>query len=343
MEDLIEEILALKRNRRALLLSHFYEGGEIQDVADAVGDSLFLAQKGAQTSHPVILLAGVYFMAESVKILSPEKVVLLPDVEAGCSLVKESPFEAYFRWRLDHPNHIMVTYVNSSALVKSISDVICTSSNAERVLAAIPEDRPILFGPDRNLGRYLKRKTGRAMELWPGTCEVHVLFSARKIFELKESHPDAMVLAHPECEDAVLDYADVVGSTSRLLEEVKRSSRKKFIVATEPGIFHQMKKVRPDAELIAAPAEGSCGCNECPYMKLNTLEKVRNALRDLAPEIEVDPFVAERAKISLDRMMRISDGQSVSWPTRFLPEAYYELGLAPQPTSQRSLVDANSP
>ncbi len=315
IEAQIEE---LKKKHQALVLAHFYEDGEIQEIADAIGDSLFLAQQGQKSQAPVILLAGVVFMAESVKILSPEKKVLVPDLRAGCSLVDHSPYDKYLKWRLEHPDHIAVTYINSSAEVKSISDVICTSSNAEKIIRAIPELRPILFGPDRNLGAFLAKKSGREMTLWPGSCEVHVLFSAQKLFTLKQQHPRAIVVAHPECDEAVLQYADVVGSTSLLLEEVKNNrSTNEFIVATEDGIFHQMKKVRPDAVLIQAPAEGSCACNQCPYMKMNTLEKIRDALLKLSPEVQVDPALVSQSRLSLQRMMDITDGRSVNWPERF--------------------------
>jgi quinolinate synthase len=314
---LVQEIIDLKQNRKAVLLSHFYEDGEIQDVADFVGDSLYLAQKGSELDAPVVLLAGVVFMAESVKILSPDKIVLVPDLGAGCSLVTHSPFDRYLAWRRQHPDGIAVTYVNSSAAVKSISDVICTSSNAERIISSIPRERPILFGPDRNLGRYLARKLNREMIFWPGACQVHVLFSSRRLFELKTNHPDAVVIAHPECDPAVLDYADVVGSTSRLLEEVRTNPKNKFIVATEHGILHQMARVRPDATLIQAPIEGSCACNICPYMKMNNLEKIKNALETLQPRVEVEAALRDRALVPLDRMMRITRGESVPWPGRF--------------------------
>jgi quinolinate synthase len=317
IESLPEKIARLKRERNALILAHFYEDGEIQDVADHIGDSLFLAQMGEKSTNPVILMAGVVFMAESVKLLSPNTIVLAPDMKAGCSLVDHSPFDKYLAWRQKHPDGIAVTYINSSAAVKSITDVTCTSSNAEKIINSIPKDRPIMFGHDANLGSYLMKKTGREMLLWPGACEVHVLFSARKLFELKEQHPDAPVLAHPECLEAVLQYADVIGSTSRFLEEVGKNPAKKFIVATEDGIFHQMKKLRPDVELIQAPAEGSCACNQCPYMKLNTLEKIANALETLSPQIHLDPKISELARIPLDRMLRISRGETVTWPTSF--------------------------
>jgi len=316
MTDRRQHILELKKKREALILAHYYEDGEIQDLADFVGDSLALAQKGESAQNPVILLAGVVFMAESVKTLSPNKTVLVPDMNAGCSLVDHSPYEKYAAWKAAHPGSIVVTYVNSSAAVKSISDVICTSSNAEKIIKAIPEDRTVLFGPDHNLGKYLAKKTGRDLVLWPGACEVHVLFSSRKLFELKNQYPGAPVLAHPECVDAVLQYADVIGSTSRLLEEVSRNrGAKTFIIATEAGILHQMKKARPDAELIQAPVEGTCACNECPYMKLNTLEKIESALTDMKPQVNVPSEIIEKARLPLRRMLDITAGRAVTWPS----------------------------
>lgn len=317
MKVLAQEIQRLKQQTDTTILAHYYEEGDIQDVADYVGDSLYLAQVGEKIKSQAVLLAGVYFMAESVKILSPEKKVLVPDPAAGCSLVDHSPFDKYLHWRLAHPQAICVTYINSSAAVKSISDVICTSSNAEQILQAIPNDRQILFGPDYNLGHYLAKKTGRDMILWPGACEVHVLFSERKLFELKSEYPQALVLAHPECLEAILDQADVVGSTSALLKTVQEHPAKVFIVATESGIFHQMKKARPDALFLQAPAEGSCACNECPYMKLNTLEKIKMALSDQRPSVELSASLSNRAKVSLERMMKISAGRAVDWPAHF--------------------------
>ncbi len=311
--ELLNEIRRLKRDRNALILAHFYEDGAIQDLADFVGDSLQLAQFSQKTNNPVVLMAGVVFMAETVKILSPEKTVLVPDLNAGCSLVAHSPFEEYKAWKDAHPNSILVSYVNCSADVKSISDVICTSANAEQIIRAIPPEKTVLFGPDRNLGSYLQKKLNRPMELWPGACEVHVLFSARKLFELKHAHPNAPVLAHPECIESVLQYADVIGSTSRLLNEVKTNPAKTFIVATEPGIFHQMKKARPDAEILQAPAEGSCACNECPYMKLNSLEKIAAALHDLTPAVSVMPSIVDKARVPLERMLKITAGTPIQW------------------------------
>jgi quinolinate synthase len=317
METVRERIRRLKSEKNALILSHYYEDGSIQDIADHVGDSLALAQWGEQASNPVILMAGVVFMGESVKILSPDKTVLVPDMNAGCSLVDHSPYEKYLAWRRQYPDAICVTYVNSSAEVKSITDVCVTSSNAEKIIAAIPKDRRILFGPDRNLGRYLSKKLNREMILWPGACEVHILFSARKLFELKSQYPNAVVLAHPECDEPVLEYADVIGSTKRLLDEVKQSPAREFIVATEAGIFHQMQKARPEATLIQAPAQGSCACNECPYMKLNTLKKVAQALETMEPQIRLSPLLIDKARASLQRMMAITRGEPVSWPQAF--------------------------
>lgn len=315
--DIVQEIAELKAKRNALILAHYYEEPEIQDIADEIGDSLFLALRGQSAPHPVILLAGVVFMGESVKILSPEKTVLVPDMGAGCSLVDHSPYDKYLAWRQKHPDGICVSYVNSSAAVKAISDVVCTSSNAEKIINAIPKDRKILFGPDRHLGGYLSKKLNRPMELWPGACEVHVLFSERKLYELKREHPSAVVLAHPECIEAVLAHADVIGSTSKLLEEVTKNPAKHFIVATEDGILHQMRKQRPDAVFVQAPAEGSCACNQCPYMKLNTLEKIRNALRDMKPEITVSSRNIELARRPLQRMTKIMKNEQVDWPVTF--------------------------
>lgn len=317
MNQVIERIQKLKKERNALILSHFYEDGAIQDVADHVGDSLALAQWGEQAQNPVILVAGVVFMGESAKILSPEKTVLIPDKNAGCSLVDHSPYDKYLAWRRQYPDAICVTYVNSSADVKSITDVCVTSSNAEKIIHAIPKDRRILFGPDRNLGRYLSKKLNREMILWPGACEVHVLFESRRLFELKSQNPDAIIIAHPECDEAILQYADVIGSTSRLLEEVKTNPAKKFVVATEYGIFHQMQRARPDATLIQAPAQGACACNECPYMKMNTLEKVARALETLQPQIELPAPLIEKSRRSLQRMLQITRGESVEWPQAF--------------------------
>ncbi len=314
MLTLIEkEILDLKQKHNALILAHYYEDSAIQNIADFVGDSLFLAQKGSESNCDVVLLAGVLFMAESVKILSPKKTVLIPDMNAGCSLVNESPFSEYKKWKNSFPNSVMVTYVNSSAEVKSISDVVCTSSNVEKIIQSIPKDKKILFGPDKHLGRWVKKITGRDMEFWNGSCQVHILFSAQRLFEMKQEHPDALVIAHPECDDGVLSQSDIIGSTSKLLETVQKGKHKKYIVATEDGILYQMKKSRPDVELIQAPSNSSCACNQCPFMKMNTLEKIRDALKRLNPCIEISPDVLQKAQIPLQRMMKISRNETVVW------------------------------
>lgn len=312
---LVEEIQQLKKEKNAVVLAHYYTEGEIQDIADYVGDSFYLAKMGQQVKQDVILLAGVVFMAESVKILNPTKTVLVPDLQAGCSLVDEAPYEKFLAWKKQHPRGITVTYINSSAEVKSISDVIVTSSNAKQIVDSIPRNRPILFGPDKNLGRYLEKETGRDFINWPGSCQVHVLFEAQKLMELIKQNPDAIVIAHPECDDSVLMWAQVIGSTSRLLEEVQKNPAKKFIVATETGIFHQMKKLRPDAELIQAPvADASCACNDCPYMKLNSLEKIKLSLQTLKPQVNISEELRLKAKVGLDRMLAITAGQPVTWP-----------------------------
>lgn len=316
--DVVGEIQRLKAEKNAVILAHYYQEGPIQDIADHVGDSFQLAKFGQTTNADVILLAGVVFMAESVKILNPTKKVIVPDLDAGCSLVKGSPVEKYRQWRLQNPNGIAVTYINSSADVKAISDVIITSSNAEKIVSSIPKDRPILFGPDQHLGRWLSKKLHRDFVLWPGACEVHVLFNARRLHALISEHPDAVVIAHPECDETVLSFASVIGSTSRLLDEVAKNPAKTFIIATETGIFHQMKKLRPDAELIQAPVEDAgCQCNDCPYMKLNTMEKIRHALETLSPEVTVPETLRAKARIPLDRMMDIAADKPVTWPGLF--------------------------
>ncbi len=316
--DIAADIQRLKKEKNAVILAHYYEDGDIQDIADYVGDSFYLAKMGQQVQQDVILLAGVVFMAESVKILNPTKKVLVPDLEASCSLVKGAPYDQYLAWRRQHPDGIAVTYINSSAEVKSISDVIITSSNAQQIVESIPKDRKILFGPDQHLGRWLSKKLNREFVLWPGACEVHVLFNAKKLYELIQQNPDAVVIAHPECDDSVLQYAQVVGSTSRLLEEVEKNPAKKFIVATEAGIFHQMQKKRPDVTLIQAPVlDAGCSCNDCPYMKMNSMEKIKRALENFQPEVGLNEELRLKAKVSLDRMMDITSNKPVSWPTRF--------------------------
>ncbi len=317
-KNLTENIRKLKNEKNVLMLAHYYQDGEIQELADFCGDSYFLAQKGQTSEAKNVLLAGVVFMAESVKILSPAKRVFVPDPNAGCSLVSGTPYDAFVAWRKKHPDHLAITYINSSAEVKAVSDVICTSSNAQKIVDSIPQDRPIMFGPDQNLGRFLEKKTGRPMLQWPGHCEVHVLFSAKKLFQMKEENEGALVLAHPECEDSVLAHADFIGSTSGILNEIATNkSTNTFIVATETGIFHQLQKARPEAKIIQAPFEGHCQCNDCPYMKLNNLEKIYNVLNNFENEVHVDDSLIERARIPLQRMMDISNGQAVQWPNQF--------------------------
>jgi quinolinate synthase len=307
--DLFEEIDRLREELGAVILAHYYQEPEIQDIADFIGDSLQLARQAQRTDARVIVFCGVHFMAETAKILNPEKTVVLPDLEAGCSLADSCPPERFAAFLEEHPGHAVVSYVNTSAAVKALSDIICTSSNAEKVIASIPEGTPIVFAPDKHLGRYLMERTGREMVLWPGTCMVHVRFSEKKIRQLKVRHPDAEVLAHPECEEAVLRLADHVGSTSSLLRRAVESPARHFIVATEPGIIHQMKKAAPGKEFIRAPGrgpEGSCeACGECPHMRRNTLEKLYLCMRDLRPEITLDEELRLRALRPIERMLEI--------------------------------------
>src|SRR6185369_13633495 len=287
ISDLDEEIRRLKRERNAVLLAHYYQESEIQDLADFLGDSLQLAQEAKKTQADVILFAGVHFMAETAKILNPDKIVVVPDLEAGCSLADGCPADRFRAWRARHPGAVSITYINCSAEVKAASDYICTSSNAEKIVRAIPEDKEILFAPDKNLGRYLMNKLNRPMRIWQGSCVVHETFSERKIVGLKERHPDAKLIAHPECEEPILRIADYIGSTTALLQYTIKDGATKYIVATEPGIIHQMRKASPAKEFIEGPPEGNCACNECPFMRLNTMEKVYLALRDLEPRIEM--------------------------------------------------------
>jgi quinolinate synthase len=304
-----DEIDRLKKERKAVLLAHFYQEGEVQEVADVVGDSLQLAQAAAKTTAEVICFAGVHFMAETAKILNPDRTVVLPDLEAGCSLASGCPADRFAAWIEKHSvggKPVVVSYINCSAEVKALSDYIVTSSNAETILRHIPESAAVLFGPDKNLGRYLAKKTGRKLILWPGSCIVHETFSLRKLVGLKERHQTALVLAHPECEEPLLDLADFVGSTTALLKFALASQAREFIVATEAGILHAMQKQAPSKTFIAAPPEGHCACNECPFMKKNTLEKVYLALRDLTPRIEMRPDLLARARAPIERMLALS-------------------------------------
>lgn len=306
--DLFDEIKERKEELNAVILAHYYQEPDIQDVADFIGDSLQLARQAQQTDADVIVFCGVHFMAETAKILNPDKKVILPDLGAGCSLADSCPAETFEAFIERHPGHAVISYVNTSAAVKALSDVICTSSNAEKVIASIPGEQPIIFGPDQHLGRYLVKKTGREMVLWPGTCIVHTLFSEKKIRQLKVRYPDAEVLAHPECEDRVLRLADHIGSTSSLLKRVTESSAPRFIVATEPGIIHQMQKLAPGKVFLRAPGEGGAceACSECPYMRLNTLEKLHKCMVDLEPEIMLDEGLRLRALKPIERMLELS-------------------------------------
>lgn len=304
---LIDEIRRLKAERDAAIMAHYYTDGEIQDIADVVGDSLALAQKARTLPNRVIVLCGVHFMGETAKILCPDKTVLVPDTEAGCSLADSCPapeFEAFVK---AHPGHTVVSYVNTSAAVKALTDVVVTSSNARQVVEALPPDEKIIFGPDRNLGNYINSETGRKMLLWDGACHVHEQFSLDAIIRLKREHPEAKLLVHPECKKAVTLLADHVGSTASLLKYAQESPAREFIVATESGILHKMRQSCPDKTFIAAPPEqAGCACNNCSYMKLNTLEKLRDCLRDLSPEIHVDEEVAARAIRPIERMLAMS-------------------------------------
>jgi quinolinate synthase len=304
--DLVAEIARLKRDKHAVVLAHYYQEEDIQDVADFIGDSLELAKRAKESSADVIVFAGVHFMAEGAKILNPTRKVLLPDLRAGCSLSDSCPPGAFARYRALHPDHFVVTYINCSAAIKAQSDVIVTSSNAVKIVNRIPKDRPILFAPDRNLGAYVAKETGREMLLWQGTCIVHETFSERKIAALRREHPDAELIAHPECEPALLSKADFIGSTSALLRHVVESPKKAFIVATEEGILHQMRKRAPDKILIPAPPNQNCACNECPFMKLNTLEKIYLCLRDETPELVMDEALRLKALAPLERMLEWS-------------------------------------
>jgi len=305
--DLEEEIKRLKKELNAIILAHYYQESEIQDIADFVGDSLELAKKAKTTDADVIVFAGVHFMAETAKILNPNKLVLLPDLEAGCSLAESCPADQFENFRKQHPEHVAITYINCTAAVKALSDIICTSSSAEKIINQIPIDRPILFSPDKNLGNYMIKRTGRDMLLWEGTCIVHETFSERKIIELQLQNPGAKLIAHPECEESLLSYADFIGSTSKLLNFISEDDSQLFIVATEVGIIHQMKKAQPGKTFIAAPSEEeSCSCNECPYMKLNTMEKLFVCMKNKAPEIIIDPAIAEKALIPINRMLQMS-------------------------------------
>jgi quinolinate synthase len=307
--DLIEEIKRLKKKRNAVILAHYYQRPELQDIADYVGDSLELSKKAAATDADVIAFCGVKFMADTAKILSPQKIVVLPDLDAGCSLEDSCPPDTFKAFRAAHPDHIAITYINCSTEVKALSDIIVTSSSAEKILSQIPLDQKIIFGPDKHLGGYVARKTGRDMLLWPGVCIVHEAFSETELIKLKAQHPGSPVAAHPECPPHIIDHADYVGSTSGILQYAKDMPGNTLIVATEPHIIHQMEKAVPHKQFIGAPgADGNCNCNICPYMALNTMEKLYTALRDLQPRIEIEEGLRLAAKKSLDRMLEMAAG-----------------------------------
>ncbi len=305
--DLKEEIMRLKKERNAVIMAHYYQREEIQQLADYIGDSLALAQLAAKTDAPVIILCGVHFMGETAKILCPDKTVIVPDLSAGCSLADSCPADEFEQFVKDHPGHTVVSYVNTSAAVKAVTDVVVTSSNAKEIVGSLPQDEKIIFGPDRNLGNYINSITGREMLLWDGACHVHEKFSAAKLAELKREHPDAKVLAHPECPKPVRIMADKVGSTQALLNFSANDDCKEFIVCTESGILFEMQRRSPEKTFIPAPPEdGTCACNECEYMKLITLEKLYNSLKFMAPEIKVDEKIAQRAVLPIQRMLDIS-------------------------------------
>ncbi|WP_255524502.1 MULTISPECIES: quinolinate synthase NadA [Pedobacter] len=304
--DLFAEIEKLKKKKNAIILAHYYQEPDIQDIADYIGDSLGLSQEAAKTDADVIVFAGVHFMAETAKILSPNKTVLLPDVKAGCSLADSCPPHLFRKFKEKYPDHLVITYVNCTAELKALSDIVCTSTNAVQIVESLPKDQKIIFGPDRNLGAYVAKKTGRDLVLWNGACMVHEIFSQEKITKLKERHPNAKFIAHPECEEVVLKMADYIGSTTGLLKYTITNPATEFIVATESGIIHQMEKANPTKTFIPAPPNNSCACNDCPYMKRNTLEKLYLCIKNGLPEVTVPEHIIEQARKPIQRMLDIS-------------------------------------
>jgi quinolinate synthase len=304
--DIFAEIEILKKQKNAVILAHYYQNPDIQDVADYIGDSLGLAQQAQQTNADIILFAGVHFMAETAKILNPTKKVLIPDMNAGCSLADSCPPEQFSKFKAAHPNHIIISYINCTAEIKALSDIICTSSNAVKIVESLPKDQPIIFAPDKNLGAYINKITNRNMLLWDGACMVHEIFSLEKIIKLQLQHPQAQLVAHPECEAIILDKADFIGSTTAILNYVKTNTCKEFIVATETGILHQMVKDSPQKTFIPAPPNNSCACNDCPHMKLNTLEKIYLTLKYEQPELLLPAHLIEAAKKPILRMLSLS-------------------------------------
>ncbi|MFN3306400.1 MAG: quinolinate synthase NadA [Candidatus Kapaibacteriota bacterium] len=306
MSNIIDKINKLKKERNAIILAHYYQEPIIQDIADFLGDSLALAQAAQKTNAEVILFCGVHFMAETAKILNPDKIVLMPDLNAGCSLADSAPAEKFKKWVEENPGHVVISYINCSAEVKALSDIICTSSNAEKIIRSIPEDKPICFAPDKYLGSYLIKKTGREMVLWNGTCQVHETFSERELISMQRKHPNALVLAHPECPENILHYADFVGSTSGIIKYATESPANEFIIATEEGIIHQLKKKNPQKIFYPLPSLNGCACNQCPHMRVHTIEKVLLALENLEPKIEIDEELRLQALKPLERMLELS-------------------------------------
>ena len=306
-QDLFSAIADLKKDLNAVILAHYYQDPDLQDIADYIGDSLGLAQAAVNCQADVIVFLGVHFMAETAKILNPSTLVLLPDLDAGCSLADSCPPDRFAEFKAMHPDHLVISYINCSAAIKAMSDIICTSANAVAIVNQIPEDQPIIFAPDRNLGRYVMQQSGRDLLLWDGACIVHEIFSERKLIDLKLIHPEAEIIAHPECEANVLRHADFIGSTTGLLKYVQQSDRQEFIVVTESGVIHQMQKATPFKKFIPAPPTSNCACNECPYMRLNTLEKVYLAMKRRSPEIILDEQIRQAALKPMLRMLEMSN------------------------------------
>ncbi len=303
---LIDKLTKLKKERNAVILAHYYQDAIIQDIADFLGDSLALAQQAKKVDADVVLFCGVHFMSETAKILNPDKIVVIPDLDAGCSLAESAPPDKFQQWVDAHPDHIVISYINCTAAVKAMSNIICTSSNAVKIVQSVPKDKKISFAPDKYLGAHVMKKTGREMVLWDGTCQVHEHFSELELINLLHKYPDSAVLAHPECTENILQYADFVGSTSSIIKEAQVSQEQRFIIATEPGIIHQLQKVAPNKEFISLPGLNGCACNECPYMKLNTLEKMISALEKLEPEIIIPEDIRLKALKPLERMLELS-------------------------------------
>jgi len=304
--DYREEIIKLKKEKSAIILAHFYQIPEIQELADYVGDSLGLAQKAAEADVNMIVFAGVHFMAETAKMLNPETLVVLPDMEAGCSLADSCPYDDFLNFKNSHPDHLVISYINTTAAIKTLTDIVCTSGNAVQIVESLPKDQKIIFAPDKNLGGYINRITGRNMLLWNGTCEVHDILSTEAILKMKEDNSDASIIAHPECNAPVLELADYIGSTTGMIKFTQIDSHKKYIVATESGIIHQMQKLSPEKEFLIVPSDSTCSCNDCPYMKLNTLEKLYLALKNETPSINMDKEIMELANKPILRMLDIS-------------------------------------